>query len=58
MTRKNAAYQDGYRNGRIDAWIGVKSEYAWNCVGPSNSYSEAYGRGYHDGWNEYKRGVK
>ena len=44
-------YMDGYRAGRLDRWIGARSEYAWaGMVDRAGSYRQEYGRGYRAGW--------
>ena len=48
----NTAYQEGHRNGRMDARCGVKSDYAWHSYSTATEYSRNYSRGYRDGWNE------
>jgi len=48
------AYDHGYENGLRDRYLGIKSEYAWNCGSDQapDSYVAAYSQGYQDGWTK------
>jgi len=53
--RATMAYLDGLRAGRIDRYLGVRSEYAWdgydaNGLGDLNPYAAHYSRGYRAAW--------
>lgn len=43
-----AAYGQGYRAGRLDRGLEVRSEYAW-AAAVDPGYPGAYGQGYRDG---------
>ena len=49
ISKRSQAHADGYKNGCIDRRIGIKSEYAWNCINDLNEYASAYSEGYRDG---------
>ena len=46
-----AAYSAGYRAGRIDRLLGMRSDYSYYAatLDTSNPYSTSYGWGYRDG---------
>ncbi len=44
-------YEEGTRDGRLDNWLGHRSDYAWyGVLDRFGSYSYEYSRGYRDGW--------
>lgn len=44
--------ENGYRNGRADKRIGIRSLFAWYCVKSSNAFEKAYGEGYREAWKK------
>lgn len=48
------ARANGFRNGRLDAFIGRRSEYAWFSANDRNDYTREYGAGYRQGWYEQR----
>jgi hypothetical protein len=51
-------YQDGYRAGHTDKYLGIRSDYAWSLEPtPVNTYSAQYGQGYRDGWHGAWRSI-
>jgi hypothetical protein len=55
ITANNNAQQAGFESGRLDAIIGHRSEYAWQCASDAPGYSHFYGIGYRLGWREAQR---
>lgn len=52
MNRNYRAYQDGYKNGKADKALGIRTTYAWALKMDYDSpeHFRHYGRGYRDGW--------
>ena len=48
-------YQQGYRAGRLDRLIGIRSEYAWYSFLSYDLFTVEYGQGYRDGWNSIQK---
>jgi hypothetical protein len=43
---KSRAWQDGFRNGRTDRKLGLRSDYAWYSMDSTNEYTREYAQGY------------
>jgi hypothetical protein len=46
ISGRSQAYVDGYKNGRTDKVIGIRSEYAWFGTNDPNEYTRNYSIGY------------
>lgn len=46
------ARANGYRSGRLDAFIGRRSDYAWFSTNDRNEYTREFGEGYRRGFRE------
>lgn len=44
------SYAEGYRNGHLDHYLGVKSILAWTSQNSPNPYMSVYSEGYQDGY--------
>jgi hypothetical protein len=49
ISKKSQAYADGYRNGRVDRQLGIRSDYSFYGEGSSNEYVREYSKGYRRG---------
>lgn len=52
-------FEQGFRNGFLDAGLGVCNAYAWHGVGcdPPDSYGYNYSLGYRAAQYEWQRGI-
>lgn len=49
ISAKSQAYVDGFKSGRADRRLGIRSDYAFYGVNDSNEYTRNYSEGYRRG---------
>jgi hypothetical protein len=49
VSKKSQAYVDGYRNGRLDRSLGIRSDYSFYSTDSANEYVREYSKGYRRG---------